>query len=64
STLAIAKATKRDYLGALGHLRRTVEVLERYPGQLRGTLGSHTAHFVASFLVILDEPEARKLYNR
>ncbi|CAN0282298.1 unnamed protein product, partial [Ascophyllum nodosum] len=57
TTLAVAKATKGDYGGALRHIRSAVDVLSRYPGVIRFSMGFHCSHFLASFLAFLDDPE-------
>ncbi|CAN0414159.1 unnamed protein product [Ascophyllum nodosum] len=63
STLAVAKATKGDYGGALRHTRSAVDALSRYPGVIRFSIGFHCPHYLASFLAVLDDPEARGLYG-
>ncbi|CAN0207447.1 unnamed protein product [Ascophyllum nodosum] len=63
TTLAVAKATKGDYGGASRHMRSAVDVLSRYPGVIRFSTGFHCSHYLASFLAVLDDSEARRLYG-
>ncbi|CAM9290873.1 unnamed protein product [Laminaria digitata] len=63
-TLVFEKAARKDVMGALEKLTHCGDVLERYPGLCRFTMGAHMTHMLLANLVLIDGSRARGIYDQ